>query len=211
MMDTEHLNTWRWELMSSVHSRWCLGRTIMGYLPLVWLCVKSATVPSHWFEAYCYQHSPSVSANTAAICMGMWRDDTRKPYWAVWERDNPALRRPRGQHPHNSSWLRQVDASCWELLGAGRDNAWSETCEAWLLEWCYRVGEVRQHTPSTYVPRAWLVSALPSFFLCFSGFSLFPFLLASYLSLSRCCYILYFDPAFQFLPIFLLPIRVISF
>ena len=34
------------------------------------------------------------------------------------ERDNPEGRRPRGRP--QSSWLGQVDASCWELIGMGR-------------------------------------------------------------------------------------------
>ena len=38
------------------------------------------------------------------------------------ERDNPEWRRPR-ERPQ-SSWLGQVDASCWELIGMGRELAW---------------------------------------------------------------------------------------
>ena len=40
----------------------------------------------------------------------------------VSERDNPEWRRPRG-HPQ-SSWLGQVDASYWELLGMGKGLTW---------------------------------------------------------------------------------------
>ena len=42
--------------------------------------------------------------------------------WVVSERDNPEWRGPRGRP--QSSWLGQVDASCWELLGMGRVLAW---------------------------------------------------------------------------------------
>ena len=35
--------------------------------------------------------------------------------WVISERDNPELRRPRGCS--QSSWLRQVNASCWKLIG----------------------------------------------------------------------------------------------
>ena len=40
----------------------------------------------------------------------------------VSEKDNPRWRSPRG-HPQ-SSWLGQVDASCWELIGMGRGLTW---------------------------------------------------------------------------------------
>ena len=39
----------------------------------------------------------------------------------VSERDNSGWRRPRGRP--QSSWVGQVDASCWELLGVGRGCA----------------------------------------------------------------------------------------
>ena len=39
----------------------------------------------------------------------------------VSERDNPEWRRPMGRP--QISWLRQVDASCWELVGMGRGLA----------------------------------------------------------------------------------------
>ncbi|MPC45962.1 hypothetical protein E2C01_039667 [Portunus trituberculatus] len=50
--------------------------------------------------------------------------------------DNPAWRRPRGC-PQNS-WLWQVDASCWELLGMGREPAW-RLMRHDCLEWRHRV------------------------------------------------------------------------
>ena len=43
-------------------------------------------------------------------------------YRVVSVRDNPTWRRPRGRP--QKSWLQQVDASCWESLGMGRELAW---------------------------------------------------------------------------------------
>ena len=57
-------------------------------------------------------------------------------------RDNPTWRRPRGR-PQNS-WLRQVDASCWELLGIGREPAWG-LARRDRQEWRRRVGEATRH------------------------------------------------------------------
>ena len=42
-------------------------------------------------------------------------------YQVVSERDNLAWRRPRGRL--QSSWLRQVDVSCWESLSMGKEPA----------------------------------------------------------------------------------------
>ena len=55
----------------------------------------------------------------------------------VSERDIPAWRRPRGRP--RTSWLGQVDASCWELLNMGRGPAWRL---AWKnpRDWRHRVG-----------------------------------------------------------------------
>ena len=62
-------------------------------------------------------------------------------------RDNPTWRRPRVR-PQNS-WLRQVDASCWELLGIGREPAWRLVrCDC--QEWRRRVGEATH--PQAYGP-----------------------------------------------------------
>ena len=60
-------------------------------------------------------------------------------------RDNPT--RPRGR-PQNS-WLRQVDASCWELLGIGREPPWG-LARRDRQEWRRRVGETTR--PPAYAP-----------------------------------------------------------
>ena len=52
----------------------------------------------------------------------------------IFERDNPDWRRPRGRP--QSSWLGQVDASFWELIGMGRGFAQSDH-----QSWRRRVGE----------------------------------------------------------------------
>ena len=52
--------------------------------------------------------------------------------------DNPAWKRPRGR-PQNS-WLRQVDASCWELLDTGREST-RRLVRHDRQEWRHRVGE----------------------------------------------------------------------
>ena len=42
-------------------------------------------------------------------------------YLVVSEKGNPSRRRPRGRP--QKSWLRQVDAFCWELLSMGMEPA----------------------------------------------------------------------------------------
>ncbi len=63
-------------------------------------------------------------------------------YQAVFERDNPGWKRPRGRP--QSSWLGKVDESCWDILGMGR---WPACRLAWRhpREWRRRVGEVTHH------------------------------------------------------------------
>ena len=58
--------------------------------------------------------------------------------WVVSERDNLWWRRSRGRP--QSSWLGQVDASCWELLGMGKRFAW-RLARFDHRSWCWRVGE----------------------------------------------------------------------
>ena len=65
----------------------------------------------------------------------------------VFVKDNPTWRRPRGR-PENS-WLRQVDASCWESLGMGRESAW-RLMRRDRQEWRRRVGEATR--PPSYAP-----------------------------------------------------------
>ena len=63
----------------------------------------------------------------------------------VSERHNPGWRRPRGRP--QSSWVGQVDASCWELVGMGRGRARGLArgdCQSWRR----RVGEATR--PLTY-------------------------------------------------------------
>ena len=67
--------------------------------------------------------------------------------WVVSVRDSPTWRRPRGR-PQNS-WMRQVDASCWELLGIGRETAWG-LARRDRQEWRRRVGEDTR--PPAYAP-----------------------------------------------------------
>ena len=62
-------------------------------------------------------------------------------------RDDPTWRRPRGR-PRNS-WLRQVDASCWELFGTGREPA-RRLARRDPQEWRHRVGEATR--PPAYAP-----------------------------------------------------------
>ena len=59
------------------------------------------------------------------------------------ERENPQWKRPRGRP--QSSWLGQVDAACWELLGMGRGLTWAlahDDCQGW----CWRVGDMTRPT-----------------------------------------------------------------
>ena len=62
-------------------------------------------------------------------------------------RDDPTWRRPRGR-PRNS-WLRQVDASCWELFGTGREPA-RRLARRDPQGWRHRVGEATR--PPAYAP-----------------------------------------------------------
>ena len=65
-------------------------------------------------------------------------------YRVVLERDNPTWRRPRGS-PQNL-WLWQVNGSCWELLGTGRESA-RRLARRDRQEWRHRVGEATSPLP----------------------------------------------------------------
>ena len=65
----------------------------------------------------------------------------------VTARDNPEWRRRRGRP--QSSWLGQVDASCRELLGMGREPAW-ELAREDRRGWRLRVGEAMR--PQAFAP-----------------------------------------------------------
>ena len=73
------------------------------------------------------------------------------------ERDNLEWRRPRGRQ--QSSWLEQVDASCWELIGMGRELAWG-LARGDRQSWRRRVGEATR--PSAYASNDWLIEPAPS-------------------------------------------------
>ena len=73
-------------------------------------------------------------------------------YRVVSVRDNPTWRRPRGRP--QISWLRQVDASCWESLGMGREPAW-RLARRDRHECRCRAGEATR--PPAYAPHDWLI------------------------------------------------------
>ncbi len=66
-------------------------------------------------------------------------------YRAVFERDNPVWRRPR-ERPQ-SSWLRKVNESCWDVLGMGMGSA-CRLARRKPREWRRRVGEATRHPAS---------------------------------------------------------------
>ncbi len=63
-------------------------------------------------------------------------------YWAVFERDNPGWRRPRGRP--QSSWLGKVDESCWGVPGIGKGPA-CRLARRNPREWRRRVDEATRH------------------------------------------------------------------
>ena len=63
--------------------------------------------------------------------------------WVISERDNPEWRRPKGRP--QSSWLGQVDASCWELISMGWGLARADR-----QSWRQRIGEATHL--SVYAP-----------------------------------------------------------
>ena len=79
---------------------------------LEWLCIKSVTAPSdcaitnivHQHQVQLYWHVADPASQVVS------------------KRDSQGWRRPRGRS--QSLWLKQVNASCWELLGMGMELAW---------------------------------------------------------------------------------------
>ena len=72
-------------------------------------------------------------------------------------RHNPEWRRAKGCP--QSSWLGQVDASCWELLAVWRWLTWG-LARGDRRNWRRRVGETT--CPSLYVPNDWLIFYITS-------------------------------------------------
>ena len=82
-----------------------------------------------------------ITSSQSMLAVALWPCGTL-PGSRSCSSGNPAWGRPRGR-PQNS-WPRQVDGSCWDLLGTEREPA------AWRLaghdhqEWCLRIGEERR-------------------------------------------------------------------
>ena len=120
----------------------CLSR-IMGY---------------RWYEFVLNQRLIRVTDSrpiTSIVCQRQLRlyghmaryPEANPAYRVVSERGNLTWRRPRGL-PQNS-WLRQVDASCWESLGMGREPAW-RLARRDRHEWLRRISEATR--PPAYAP-----------------------------------------------------------
>ena len=115
----------------------CLHK-IMGY------CLNDF-VSNQWF--LCETESSPITSIVRQQQLRLYGHVARYPKadsacQVVSERDNLEWRRPRGHQ--QSSWLGQVNASCWELLSMGRGPAWRlAQDDHW--GWHWRVGEMTCH------------------------------------------------------------------